>query len=92
MELDCSNTEIQELPELPIRLDRLRCADTRMHFNIENDETIQEYNERWNEWRSYVRCQERCKIFKEDLMMNVWHPRRIEKLIDTYGIDILEEL
>lgn len=29
---------------------------------------------------------------KEDLCMNVFHPRRIEHLIETYGIDILEEL
>jgi hypothetical protein len=34
----------------------------------------------------------KCHQIKEEIMMNVFHPRRIEKLINTYDIDIIDEL
>lgn len=34
----------------------------------------------------------RCHQYKEEIMMNVFHPRRIEQLINKYDIDILDEL
>jgi hypothetical protein len=34
----------------------------------------------------------KCQQLKEPLMMNVFHPCRMEKLVNTYGLDILDEL
>ena len=31
-------------------------------------------------------------VFKEELMMNVWHPRRVEHILETYGWDAYENL
>lgn len=33
-----------------------------------------------------------CSYIKEELISKLYHPDRIEKLINTYGIDILDEL
>ncbi len=37
--------------------------------------------------QSKRRCVERCKIYKEEIMMTVWHPRRVNPLIER-GIDL----
>jgi hypothetical protein len=37
--------------------------------------------------QSKRRCVERCKIYKEEIMMTVWHPRRVNPLIEM-GIDL----
>jgi hypothetical protein len=36
---------------------------------------------------SKKRCMERCALYKEEIMMTVWHPTRVEKLIEM-GIDL----
>jgi hypothetical protein len=33
------------------------------------------------------RCNKRCATYKEEIMMTVWHPKRVEKLIEM-GIDL----
>lgn len=33
----------------------------------------------------FVRSVHRAKLLKEELMMNVWHPRRIERLLEIGG-------
>jgi hypothetical protein len=33
------------------------------------------------------RCVGRCAIYKEEIMMTVWHPRRVQILIES-GIDL----
>jgi hypothetical protein len=37
--------------------------------------------------QSKRRCVGRCSLYKEEIMMTVWHPRRVEKLIEM-GIDL----
>ena len=37
--------------------------------------------------QSKRRCVERCKKYKEEIMMTVWHPRRVNPLIEM-GIDL----
>jgi hypothetical protein len=32
----------------------------------------------------YVAMRERCEIFKEELMQQVFHPRRVQYLLETY--------
>jgi Leucine-rich repeat (LRR) protein len=36
---------------------------------------------------SKKRCVERCAQYKHEIMMTVWHPKRVEKLIEM-GIDL----
>jgi hypothetical protein len=33
-----------------------------------------------------------CKAIKEELMAAVWHPRRVERLLDTHGWEAYENL
>lgn len=33
-----------------------------------------------------------CKLFKEELAAKLYHPDRVFRLIETYGIDILDEI
>jgi hypothetical protein len=42
------------------------------------------------EEQSNARCMARCAIYKEEIMMTVWHPTRMAPLIER-GID-LEDL
>ncbi len=40
-----------------------------------------------------LRAIQNCRNgFKEELMMAVWHPRRVEKLIETYGWEAYDNL
>jgi hypothetical protein len=36
------------------------------------------------------RAIQNCRLIKEELMMNVWHPRRMEKFLETYGEDAFD--
>ena len=38
----------------------------------------------------FVRSVHRTKLLKEELMMNVWHPRRIEKILELGGEEALD--
>jgi len=33
------------------------------------------------------RCELRCSIYKEEIMMKVWHPSRVERLLEM-GYDV----
>jgi hypothetical protein len=68
------------------------CHNTPLILQFGEGERIQSYTRRWNTWKSKIRCQERCKQIKEDLVAAVWHPRRVERLIETYGLEVLEVL
>jgi hypothetical protein len=54
---------------------------------------IQIINRRIRSWtkrleeQSKKRCVARCKIYKEEIMMTVWHPTRVAQLIER-GIDL----
>ena len=39
-----------------------------------------------------LRAIQNCRLIKEDLMMNVWHPRRVEHIVETYGWEAYENL
>ena len=41
---------------------------------------------------SFFRTTERTAIIKEDLMAAAWHPRRIERLLETHGWEAYENL
>ena len=56
----------------------------RYHSSFINE--IKEYEERIQQGRAF-----RLAI-KEELVAVVWHPDKVEKLINTYGIDIIDTL
>ena len=40
----------------------------------------------------FVRSVHRTKLLKEQLMMSVWHPQRVEKFLETYGWEAYDNL
>jgi hypothetical protein len=54
----------------------------------------QKYLRLWEEWHrnneSINRILNRNKIIKEDLIKEVWHPRRVEKLLEIGGFELLD--
>jgi len=39
-----------------------------------------------------LRTIQNCLLIKEELMMNVWHPRRMQHILETYGWEAYENL
>ena len=92
VELNCYNTQITVLPELPLSLEVLYTAKTPLLIQRKSQENITQYRKRWCEWReeqaSKKRMQEKNKLLKEEIMMEVWKPDRIEKwLLAGYDPD-----
>lgn len=79
--IDIRENKIHELPYLPESLQQLM---------ISGNPSLQKYfGKTLGQIRDAVKqriAKERCRIFKEELMMVVWHPRRVEKLVMA-GID-----
>jgi hypothetical protein len=54
---------------------------------------IQQVNRDTQAWTNYLiqeskeRSLKRCKEYKEEIMMKVWHPSRVEKLLEM-GYDM----
>lgn len=89
--LGCQNTPITELPPLPPSLRELDCSNCpNLIIQRLKGESIQDYSARWEEYRNKKRIQERCLSIKEELMAAAWHPRRIERWINTCGIEVLD--
>jgi hypothetical protein len=40
----------------------------------------------------YESCRQRCGVFKRELVDNVMHPDRIEKLLNEHGMEMLEHI
>jgi hypothetical protein len=88
---------LETLAELPPHLTGLSCELPMYHHALEltrmAPETVQTLNKDIRAWDSYLiqeskeRCMKRCKIYKEEIMMTVWHPRRVNPLIEM-GIDL----
>jgi hypothetical protein len=84
------------MPELPQSLSYLMCDkpfDEYIEIMEATPEEIQCVNARIQSWtdilekESKVRCVERCAKYKERIMMKVWHPSRMEMLINM-GYDV----
>jgi len=43
------------------------------------------------EWRRRS-CMAACRAYKEDLMAETWHPRRVQKILDIGGFELLDHL
>jgi hypothetical protein len=88
--ISCDRTNITELPPLPDTLEYLYCSGCPLIIQRKEDESIQAYSARWEEWRNMKRIQERCRAVRDDVLAAALHPRRIERLIDEYGIEVLD--
>ena len=91
--LSCDNTPLESLPELPSSLKVLSCNNTHLAIKRNKGESIKNYSARWEilreEEASKKRCKERSSAIKEELIMEVMHPRRIEKLLEIGGYELL---
>jgi hypothetical protein len=89
--LYCSQNPLESLPELPSTLSELVCVlPHNYQIFISNEltpEIVQQLNDVLMEPQRRDRCMERCAIYKEEIMMTVWHPKRVEKLLEM-GYDI----
>jgi hypothetical protein len=94
--LICTNTPLTSLPPLPDTLTHLYCHATqipdRYSYNERMDDHIYRvrlWQERVRLWQeeSRMRIQERASLLKEELVAAVWHPRRVQRLIDICGED-----
>ena len=82
----CDNNHLTSLPLLPTHLVDLWCEGNRLLPPLTR-ESPKEYEGRLREYESKMRIICRVKMYKEDLMMNRWHPSRVEKLLEA-GYDI----
>ncbi len=75
--------------------------NTPLLITLEEDESMDSYRARWDLWwdeqdrlaeetASMERSQGRCRELRQDLMAEVWHPRRVEKLIEAGAWDVLD--
>jgi hypothetical protein len=91
--LYCSQNALQTLPELPSTLLGLACVlphNDKIYISNEmTPEIVQQLNDENQELmsQSKERCVARCKKYKHEIMMVVWHPTRVAPLIEM-GIDL----
>jgi hypothetical protein len=84
---------LQTLPELPSTLLGLACVlphNDKIYISNEmTPEIVQQLNDENQELmsQSKERCVARCKKYKHEIMMVVWHPTRVAPLIEM-GIDL----
>jgi hypothetical protein len=91
--LNCTNTKISVLPELPKILFSLKIKNTHLLIKPNKNEQIEDYEDRWKPIRieqEVLRTTERVNSLKEELIAFIMHPDRIQTLVDTYGIEILD--
>ena len=89
--LDCSYTQLTILPELPSTLLELFSSNTPLILERKDFESIADYNRRWKAWReeqeSRARIQTKARLLKEEIVMEAWHPRKVEQWVDC-GVDL----
>lgn len=93
--LYCKENPLEIFPELPRDLGYFMGEIDGDSVELENTnpEVIQVINTRIGSWtkrleeQSKKRCMARCAIYKEQIMMVVWHPTRVAPFIER-GIDL----
>jgi invasion plasmid antigen len=86
--LECSYTNITELPPLPSTLSLLKCNSSPLILKRNLREPIEDYVKRWEKYHA----NKRCAAIKEELIAAAWNPRRVEKWIKEYGIEMLDTM
>lgn len=91
--LNVSSTYIKILPEIPLGLWEVWTYFTPLKYRKQQSETWRDYSLRClDEEASAQRANERSRILLEELVASVWHPRRVEKLLEIGGFELLEAL
>jgi hypothetical protein len=95
--LGCEKNPLETLPELPHQLSHITCElpvynepINETHMTSERVQCINKQIVDWMEMlaqHSRDRCEIRCALYKEEIMMKVWHPSRVEKLLEM-GYDV----
>ena len=88
--LACSNNNLTNLPKIPTTVTNLICEGNPFHKDCPYNsiiETPQEYWERLQGFYSKQRTIIRTHTYKEELMMKTWHPRRVTKWIEHFGVE-----
>jgi hypothetical protein len=89
----CSQNPLLFLPELPSTLSGLVCELPHNNQPYQSNEMtpdiVQQLNLENEEWmaQSKERCTTRCAIYKEEIMMKAWHPKRMQMLYEL-GYDV----
>lgn len=91
MTLWCNNTLLTTVPELPVTIGYFYTYKSPLILQRGDDESLPAYNQRWREWRedqaSKPRVQERTRLLKEEIMIQAWHPDRVERWLDA-GVEL----
>jgi hypothetical protein len=95
--LGCEENPLEILPELPLSLSNLTCGLPILNYQQDvahlTPKRVQEINQEIRDWMAIMaqdsmdRCMKRCSLYKEEIMMAVWHPKRVNPLIEM-GIDL----
>ena len=92
--LSCRKNPFDTFPELPLELLRFvydtYLDETPLKYIDLSPERVQQLNIEIQQWmlrKSKERTNERCKTYKEEIMMRAWHPMRVQKLLEM-GYDI----
>ena len=83
LRLQCTNNQLSSLPDLPDTLRDLACEGNKLPPRL-HQELPHEYIVRMG---GEERCSQRVKLFKEELMMNRWHPSRVLRLLEA-GVEM----
>ena len=92
-QLYCFNTPLTSLPEHPARLWWLKCQNTPLILQRKENESIADNNQRWAIWseeeESRKRIQAKHRLLKEEIVMEAWHPRKVERWIEL-GVELAD--
>jgi hypothetical protein len=94
--LYCKENRLEIWSELPHDLGYLMCDipyGEQLEIERAMPEDIQSINAQMQSWMEMqekerkAQCMKRCAQYKEEIMMKVWHPSRVEKLLEM-GYDM----
>lgn len=67
-------------------------ADRLAHTLLRHYHRVNTIREELTTKTNRLRAIQNCRAIKEELMANVWHPRRVEKFLETYGWEAYDNL
>lgn len=86
MVLWCNDTLLRTLPHIPVSISYFFCYNSPLILKRGDGESIPDYNLRWRAWEekeSRERIQEKARMLKEEIMIQAWHPDRVEKWLEA---------
>jgi hypothetical protein len=84
--ISCASIKIAEFPPLPDKLEYINYSYKDLPLK-KTGEAYQDYIPRIRIWQEMTRTKKRAREIKEELVAAVWHPRRVQRLLDLCGED-----